>query len=100
MWERAFSPPPTITGIEILTPATATVVLPQGTMLPSPVVVQATFSDLSTSIVTLANGMTLESNQEPDITVDASQNVSGGRQCSDRPDSDHHGDVPGLYRHF
>ena len=67
-------PPPTITGIEIVTPAAANVQLAKGTM--QNVVVRATFTDNSQRIITLAQGLTLTSNAPaPQKVLVQGQNV-------------------------
>ena len=66
-------PPPTITGIQIVTPAAAAISLPQGTMS-VPLVVQATFSNGNTSVVNAANGVQFESNRS-EVVVDGNQAI-------------------------
>lgn len=66
-------PPPTITGIQIITPAAAAITLPRGTMS-VPLVVQATFSNGNTSIVNAANGVQFASNRA-EVTVDGTQAI-------------------------
>ena len=65
-------PPPTVTGIQILTPAANAITLPRGTM--QSVVVQATFTDGSQKPITIANGLVLTSN---DPTVPKKITISG-----------------------
>lgn len=66
-------PPPTIKSIAIITPATDQT-LAQGTMS-VPLVVQATFSNDTTAVVTAAEGLTFESNRPDDVSVDGSQQI-------------------------
>lgn len=66
---------PEVVSISIVTPAVNSLTMARGSQTELPLVVEATFDDGRTAEVTRTQGLTFGSNKEPEITVNANQQI-------------------------